>query len=103
MTIEQVLNIVEWLGAPLFVGLLIAVYSPRTRPEAISTLLIAIPFALLLASNNNQAHAVRNFFGGMLMVAVPLLLHAFCVMLIRRKQSNPTFERDVPQAGRPTM
>ena len=81
----QVLNYVSWLGAPLLVALLLACATRNLRGLAIATLVLAIPLSLLLASNNNQAHAVRNFCMGMLLFSSPLLFHAWMVTAIRRR------------------
>ena len=82
----------SWSGAPLMAGLLFGITRPKFRALGIATLLIAIPLSLLLASNNNQANAVRNFFMGMVMFSVPLLLHAWLVSFIKQKQPNQSFK-----------
>lgn len=86
---ENVLHFVSWLGAPLFVALLVACVSRKTRHLAVATLIIAVPFALLVATNNNHANVARNFFMGILLFSLPLLFHAFLAAAIRRRQGDP--------------
>ena len=76
-------------------ALIFGISRPKFRALAISTLLIAVPLSLLLASNNNHANAVRNFFMGIVMFGVPLLFHAGMVSFIKQKQFNESFKRDV--------
>jgi general stress protein CsbA len=83
-----ILNIVSWLGLPLLVILVFGITRAKYRALAISTLLIAIPLSVLLASNNNNANVIRNFFMGMVMFGTPLLFHAWLVSFI--KQINLT-------------
>lgn len=82
------LNFASWLGVPVMASLLWGVTRPKFRALAIATLLLAVPLSLLLASNNNQANVVRNFFMGMVMFGAPLLLHALLVSIIKQKQPN---------------
>ena len=85
------LNFASWSGAPLMAALLFGITCPKFRALTIATLLITIPLSLLLAANNNQANAVRNFFMGMVMFSVPLLLHAWLGVLLNRRQTpGPT-------------
>lgn len=84
----DILNIVSWLGLPLMTILIFGLTRPRYRALALSTLLITIPLSVLLASNNNHANAIRNFFMGMVMFGVPLLFHSWLVSFI--KQINLT-------------
>lgn len=70
-------------------ALLFGVSRPKLRALAIATLLITVPLSLLLASNNNQANAVRNFFMGIVMFGIPLLFHAWLISFItKNNQSN---------------
>jgi thiol:disulfide interchange protein len=87
-------NIVPWLGVPLLATLLFLITRKQLRALALATLLIAVPLSIMLASNNNHANTVRNFFMGILFFAVPLLFHAWVVSFIKQKQSNPSFKRD---------
>lgn len=80
----DIFNIVSWLGLPLMAILFFGIARPNCRALAISTLLIAIPLSALLASNNNNANAIRNFFMGMAMFSVLLLFHAWLVSFIKR-------------------
>ena len=73
-------------------ALLWGVTRPKFRAPAVATLLLAVPLSLLLASNNNQANMVRNFFMGMVMFGIPLLLHAWLVSFIKQKQPNQSFK-----------
>jgi hypothetical protein len=66
----DIFNIVSWLGLPLMAILVLGIARPNYRALAISTLLIAIPLSVLLASNNNHANVIRNFFMGMVMFSV---------------------------------
>lgn len=75
-------------------ALLWGVTRPKFRALAVATLLLAVPLSFLLASNNNQANMVRNFFMGMVMFGVPLLLHAWLVSFIKQKQPNQSFKGD---------
>ena len=84
----DIFNFASWLGLPLMAILVFGITRPSYRALAISTLLIAIPLSVMLASNNNQANTIRNFFMGMVMFSVPLLFHAWLVSFI--KQINLT-------------
>lgn len=83
----DILNFASWLGIPILASLLFGVARPKFRALAIATLLIVVPLSLLLASNNNHANAVRNFFMGIVMFSVPLLLHAWLAAYIKNKQA----------------
>ncbi|TFW72944.1 hypothetical protein C3Y98_00870 [Methylotenera oryzisoli] len=91
----DIVNLASWLGLPLIAALVLGITRPNYRALAISTLLIAIPLSLLLAANNNHANAARNFFMGILIFSIPLLLHAWLVSFI--KQINLTH----PSSGTP--
>lgn len=80
----DILNIASWLGLPLMAILFFGLAQPRYRALAISTLLITIPLSVLLASNNNYANAIRNFFMGMVMFGAPLLIHSWLVSFIKQ-------------------
>lgn len=94
-----IFNIVSWLGLPLLAILVFGVTRTKYRALAISTLLIAIPLSVLLASNNNNANAMRNFFMGMVMFSTPLLFHAWLVSFI--KQINLTHHSSGTPNGAP--
>jgi hypothetical protein len=87
-------NMASWLGAPVLFALLFAIAHERLRALAIATLVIALPLSLLLAANNNHANALRNFFFGVLLFAPPLLLHAWVVSLINKKQAEKSTRGD---------
>lgn len=86
------LSFASWLGVPVMAALLWGVTRPKIRALSIATLLLAVSLSMLLASNNNQANVVRNFFMGMVMFGVPLLLHAWLVSFIKQKQPNELFK-----------
>ena len=80
----DIFNIASWLGLPLMAVLVFGITRPNYRALAISTLLIAIPLSVLLASNNNHANAARNFFMGMVIFSTPLLFHAWLVSFLKK-------------------
>lgn len=56
----DIFNIVSWLGLFLMAILVLGITRPNYRALAISTLLIAIPLSVLLASTNNHANAAAQ-------------------------------------------
>ncbi len=77
----------SWVGGVLLVALIASAIAVRKlRPTAIATGVFVVPVSLLLASNNNSAHFVQNFFMGIALFGVPLLLHAWLVTFLRGKQ-----------------
>ncbi len=78
----------SWIGGVLLFTLAtVAVLKHKHRPMAIATLVLSLPLSVLLAANNNQAHALQNFLMGIAMFGVPLLLHARLVaFLIRTRE-----------------
>jgi hypothetical protein len=85
---DSLIQLATGIGGLLLIALIAGLWKSEVRAEALATLIVGIPFATLLAYNNNHANALRNFCMGILMFCFPLLVHAALVARLRKSQSN---------------
>ncbi len=82
---KEILTIAPWIGGLLSIVLAYACFKKPLRSIAVATLLLSIPLAVLIAINNTHTNAVSNFFIGIALFGIPLLLHTGVVSYLDRK------------------